>query len=68
MQIKFIAYCQFKKRNNGIVKALFSSTPVYSDEASQEEGALVNFLAERGELQMGRPYFVTIEPAFPHED
>ena len=63
MQIKFKGLCQRIRRNNGITEALFTSSP---QSEFQEEHALVNVRADRGDISEGREYWITVEPAFPH--
>lgn len=54
------ARCARVSPNNGIVEARFT---LRSDPYSQEEHVLVNLRKDRGAYEVGRDYWIHIEPA-----
>lgn len=66
MRFRFKARCDQVRINNGIVQALFTHSHGLAAAASQDEPVLVNVRKERGLPELGRDYWVSVEPAFPH--
>lgn len=53
--------CERVRRNNGILEAMFKR-----DEDGQEEVILVNIIAKPDRYEVGKYYWFSDEPAFPH--
>jgi hypothetical protein len=53
--------CERVRKNNGIIEVFFTR-----HDLVQEEYVLVNIVADPDEYEVRKPYWITIEPAFPH--
>ena len=53
--------CERVRKNNGVIEAFFKS-----EEGDQEEYILINVIAEPDRYVVGKVYWWSDEPAFPH--
>lgn len=65
MTIKIKARCESVERNPGVGFTLFIRRADVSDVLSLEVRGLFNNLPGFEELEEGREYWITIDPAFP---